>query len=113
MRPLFLGIGFRLLVIPIASGQGHKHSPPPGDWEHTLWTDGTLTAIQSIQVGMSQTDLERLFTLEGGLHRGPLTGATYIYKECPYIKVVVKFTKDRKINRISRPYLERPTRAAD
>ena len=70
--------------------------------------DGTLTAIESIEVGMSRFDLDKLFRPEAGLH--PATeGAVYIYKECPYIKVNVQFTKDGKISGISRPFLERPT----
>jgi hypothetical protein len=60
---------------------------------------------------MSHKELDRLFAREGGFHGGE--DDVYIYKQCPYIKVSVKFTNDGKISRISRPYLERPTGASD
>ena len=101
-----------LAFVTATLGQNHAASPPSsGDWEHTLWIDGTLTAIESIEVGMSSKELEKLFTLEGGIHQ--TEDYVYIYKECPYIKVNVQLTNDGKISRISRPYLERPTRAVD
>jgi len=100
-----------LAFVTITLGQNQVPSPPKGDWEHTLWIDGTLAAIESIEVGMSHKELDRLFALEGGFHGGE--GDVYIYKQCPYIKVNVQFTNDGKISRISGPYLERPTRAAD
>ena len=101
-----------LAFVTATLGQNHAASPPSsGDWEHTLWIDGTLTAIESIEVGMSSKELEKLFTLEGGIHQ--TEDYVYIYKECPYIKVNVQLTNDGKNSRISRPYLERPTRAVD
>lgn len=109
MRAAML-IGF-LAFVTITLGQNQVPSPPKGDWEHTLWIDGTLAAIESIEVGMSHKELDRLFKPEGGFHGRE--DYVYIYKECPYIKVNVQFTNDGKLSRISRPYLERPTRAAD
>ena len=100
-----------LAFVTIALGQNQAPSLPKGDWEHTLWIDGTLAAIQSIQVGMSHKELDRLFAPEYGFHGGH--DEVYIYKQCPYIKVNVQFTNDGKISRISRPYLERPTQAWD
>ena len=101
-----------LAFVTVAFGQNHASSPPSDDWEHTLWIDGTLTAIESVEVGMSHKELDKLFRPEGGIHRRA-DGDVYIYKECPYIKVSVQLTKDGKISQISRPYLERPTRATD
>ena len=61
---------------------------------------------------MTRADLMKVFTTEGGLsiasHR------TYVYRQCPYIKVDVKFTAPSlgeelptdKIVEVSRPYLE-------
>ena len=100
-----------LAFVTATLGQNHTPSPPSDDWEHTLWIDGTLTAIESIEVGMSSKELEKLFTVEGGIHQ--TEDYVYIYKECPYIKVNVQLTHDGKISRISRPYLERPTGAVD
>lgn len=101
-----------LAVVTIASAQHTAPNPPAGDWQHLMWVDGTLTAIESIEVGMSRQDLEKLFTQEGGLH-AITDGEVYIYKQCPYIKVSVQFASSGKIAKISRPYLERPTRAVD
>jgi hypothetical protein len=101
-----------LAFVSILLGQNQAPSPPKGDWEHTLWIDGTLTAIESIEVGKSHKELDSLFEPEGGIH-ARAEGYVYIYKQCPYIKVNVQFTNDGKISRISRPYLERPTRARD
>jgi hypothetical protein len=97
--------------VAIMLGQDQAPSPPKGDWEHTLWVDGTLTAIESIEVGMSHKEFDKLFAPEGGFHGG--ADWVYRYKECPYIKVSVQFTNDGKISRISRPYLERPNGATD
>jgi len=70
-----------------------------------------MKATQSIKIGMTRSDLLKVFTTEGGLSWS--TQRTYVYRECPYIKVDVKFAassnteelpKD-KIVEISHPYL--------
>lgn len=100
-----------LAVATTTMSQNQAPSPPKGDWEHTLWIDGTLTAISRLKLGMSRKELDKLFALEGGFHGGE--DWVYTYKECPYIKVDVQFTSEGKISRISRPYLEHPTNASD
>src|SRR5262245_11285252 len=55
----------------------------------TEWVANSLKEIQTIKVGMTRTDLLKVFTTEGGLSTG-LT-RTYVYRECPYIKVDVEF----------------------
>jgi hypothetical protein len=60
---------------------------------------------------MLRSDLIKVFTTEGGL--STTTQRTYVYRQCPYIKVDVKFaasSRDEevptdKIVEISRPYL--------
>jgi len=71
-----------------------------------------LKKCQTIKLGMTRTELSKVFTAEGGLstaeHR------TYVYRGCPYIKVDVDFTvsdpKQEKpidtIAKISKPYLD-------
>jgi hypothetical protein len=53
--------------------------------------DQVLKDVSSIQPGMSRTDLLRVFTMEGG----PSTRdeAQYVYRRCPYIKVIVRFRR--------------------
>ena len=88
----------------------------------TEWIASSLKEMQQIKVGMARADLLKVFTTEGGLSTG--LNRTYVYRECPYIKVDVEFepvgrpardadgrvtlveaNKD-VITKISKPYLE-------
>jgi len=76
----------------------------------TLWIAKVIKQIHSIHPGMTRRDLQSIFTTEGGLFAR--TQRTYVYKDCPYIKVDVVFSgtgatwaEDRIVS-ISRPYLE-------
>jgi hypothetical protein len=58
---------------------------------------------------MTRSDLQLIFTTEGGI--STRTQRTYVFKDCPYIKVDVVFSdtgateaEDRIVS-ISRPYL--------
>lgn len=88
----------------------------------TEWIAESLKEMQKIKVGMTRADLLKVFTTEGGLssslHR------TFVYRECPYIKVDVEFepvgrpardtdgrvtlveADEDVISKISKPYLE-------
>ena len=84
---------------------------------HSEWVAQSLSTIETIKVGMTRRDLLKLFTVEGGLSNR--TTRTYVFRECPYIKVDVTFEpvgapqdklKERmedKITGISKPYLQR------
>ncbi len=73
---------------------------------------------ETIKVGMTRKDLLKVFVAEGGL--SDRMQRIYAYRECPYIKVRVKFEPavgtlaDRKkqaedrIVTISQPYLDWP-----
>ena len=79
--------------------------------QHTQWIAGALKAMQTVKVGMSRSDVMKVFTTEGGL--STTSQRTYVYQQCPYIKVDVKFAASSreeespsdKIIEISRPYL--------
>jgi len=86
--------------------------------EHSRWIESVLKETETIQVGMSRSDLKRVFAEEGGIstpHK-----RTYAFRECPYIKIDVEFERlpssgaspvenpDDKIARLSKPYLDRP-----
>lgn len=66
-------------------------------------------------------DLEKLFTTEGGIYMQ--SRRTYVYRDCPYIKVDVEFApagqnqnsrdtitqnSSDTITKISKPYIARP-----
>ena len=75
-----------------------------------------LTECQTIKPGMTRAELSKVFTTEGGLsipmHR------TYVYHDCPYVKVDVDFTPSSEKQRtleekpgdiiasISKPYFD-------
>ena len=83
---------------------------------HSEWVAESLKTIQTIRIGMTRRDLLKLFTLEGGI--STRTTRTYVFRECPYIKVDVGFEPvgspqdklleypEDRITRISKPYLE-------
>src|SRR2546428_7854895 len=88
------------------------------DLDHTQWVSGVLKEIESIKVGMTRRDVLKVFSTEGGL--SCRRSRTYVYRDCPYIKVDVEFQPtqqvdeklrefpDDRIMRISKPYLARP-----
>ena len=79
----------------------------------TEWISECIKRIQSIKPGATRAELLKVFTTEGGL--STRSWRTYVYRQCPYIKVDVEFKAiddDRYekpgdiITKISRPYLE-------
>lgn len=89
----------------------YDQRPTDIDREHTAWVAGILSATQTIKVGMTRLDLMKVFKTEGGL--STTSRRTYVYRQCPIIKVDVKFTvsirEDElptdKIAEISQAYL--------
>jgi hypothetical protein len=83
--------------------------------ERTKWIAKVLRQIAKIEPGMKRQDLLKVFTTEGGL--STRSQRTYVYSECPYIKVNVRFKAannerngvdeepDDIIESISQPYL--------
>ena len=53
------------------------------------WIGKVLHDIEQIRPGMKRKDLLKVFTAEGGL--STRSQRTYVYKDCPYIKVTVHF----------------------
>jgi len=100
----------------------HPAQTSPLFQRRTEWIAASLKEMETIKVGMTRADLLKVFTTEGGLSTG--LQRTYVYRDCPYIKVDVEFEpvgrpardlngrvtleEDRrdKITKISRPYLE-------
>jgi hypothetical protein len=55
----------------------------------TSWVRDALSEIQTVKVGMNRGQLSSLFATEGGLSTG--LKRTYVYRQCPYIKIDVEF----------------------
>jgi hypothetical protein len=75
-----------------SEGQIHAESVPMSvelTQERMLWIGRVLRQIGQIRPGMKRKDLLTVFTTEGGV--STRTQKTYVYKECPYIKVTVHF----------------------
>ena len=106
-RLLFLCI----LSIGAVAQSESQQSPSQTDREHTAWIASALNAMQTIKVGMTRSDLMKVFTIEGGL--STTAQRTYVYRQCRYMKVDVKFaasSRDEelptdKIVEVSHPYL--------
>ena len=88
----------------------------------TEWIVNCLKEMQKVKVGMTRADLLKVFTTEGGFSTG--LRRTFVYRECPYIKVDVDFepigrpardadgrvtlveSNGDVIKKISKPYLD-------
>jgi len=82
---------------------------------HVAWVADVLKRMQTIKVGMTRADLEKVFTTEGGIFSR--LQRTYVSRDCPYFKVAVQFEARGSegqshgapgdvIVSISRPYLQ-------
>ena len=117
-----LGIGsVSMLWLSARNPTAASKATPPKSETHTEWIVRSLHKMQTVKVGMTRADLLKVFTVEGGTFT--VKQRTYVYRECPYIKVDVTFNivgrperdKDGRlthtesprdtIKTISRPYL--------
>ncbi len=116
---LMMAASLFVLLLTVSSLSAQNSRTPQS---HTEWIADSLKEIQKLKVGMTRADLLKVFTTEGGLSTG--LNRTYVYRECPYIKVDVEFepvgrpARDAEgrvtllesnrdvIKKISRPYLE-------
>jgi len=110
-------IACTILLLTVASLVGAKETAEETqiNQEHTKWIASVIDSIQTIKPGMTRQDLLRVFTLEGGI--STRLQRTYVYRQCPYIKVTVEFEAigntengdqlpGDKIVRISAPFLQ-------
>jgi hypothetical protein len=78
--------------------------------EHNEWLQAKYSEATSVKVGMTRTDLLKVFEMDGGLQSVPAT--RYVLRGTTLIKVDVEFEKptnsndELKIKSISKPYLE-------
>src|SRR4051812_37389439 len=62
---------------------------PQRQQDQTKWIADSLIEMKTIKVGMTRSDLLKVFDTEGGLSTG--LNRTYVYRKCPLIKVDVEF----------------------
>jgi hypothetical protein len=83
-----------LLAVFVWIGAAMGQSPakvPTVDPALTRSMDQVLKDVSSIQPGMTRAELLRVFTAERGL--STRDGQQFLYRRCPYIKVIVNFRK--------------------
>jgi hypothetical protein len=106
-RFVFLGM---LAIGAVAQSELHPNRTQI-DKEHTAWIADVLNAAHTVKVGMTRADVMKVFTTEGGL--STTSQRTYVYRQCPYVKVDVRFaaaSRDKELPTdeiigVSRPYL--------
>jgi hypothetical protein len=104
---------FCILSVSAVAQSESPQGPSQIDREHTAWIASALNVMQTIKIGMTRSELMKVFTTEGGL--ATTSQRTYVYRQCPYIKVDVKFAASSRdeelptdeIVELSRPYLAR------
>lgn len=67
----------------------NQHLVSKEDAAHWDWLLGEIALATSIKPDMSRAELLKVFEVEGGLQRIP--PERYVLRNCPYIKVNVKF----------------------
>jgi hypothetical protein len=118
----FTSITAALLLVLLLTTSTVPAQSPQKSQGPTEWIANSLREIHKIKVGMTRGDLLKVFNTEGGLSTG--LSRTFIYRECPYIKVDVEFdpvgrpgrnadgsvtlveSNDDVIRMISKPYLD-------
>jgi hypothetical protein len=107
---IVLGTVFLLNFAETSSGQSQTAS--------CQCVTDALSEIGKIEVGMKRKDLDKMFSIDGGISR--TNPQRFVYEKCTFIKVEVKFKfvndsskfpKDNpedEITEISKPYLEHP-----
>ena len=103
-------------LIAVSSIGYSAEGESPQDEVLTQKIDSILNEVKALQVGMTRSDILKLFGQEGGIsdrfHR------TYVYRSCSYIKIDFEFrsagaSKNPRyeeptdvITKMSKPYLE-------
>jgi hypothetical protein len=84
--------------------------------EYTQWVADIMMEMKTIERGMTRGQLLQVFETEGGI--ATRTERRYVHRDCPYIKVIVKFdpvgppdgtfdeSSNDKIREISSPFFE-------
>jgi hypothetical protein len=93
---------------------------PAAHDEHAAWVENCLKDFEAIKPGMTRGEVEKKFHLDGGLQG--VSPMRFVHPAAKHFKVDVEFdfkrnaadqgraitSKDDKVTRVSKPYLERP-----
>jgi hypothetical protein len=80
------------LFVWIGTAAGQSPAKPlVADPALTRSMEQVLKDVSSVQSGMTRAELLRVFTTEGGL--STRDEQRYVYRRCPYIKVMVTFRR--------------------
>lgn len=99
-------IGFATTAWLVIRNPAIAANPKTTPLTHTEWVVKSLEQMQTIHVGMKRVALSKVFTNEGGTYTA--THRTYVYRECPYIKVDVVFNISSRNKNSRVTYLESP-----
>jgi hypothetical protein len=80
------------LLLLLAVGAAAQEIPVSR--EHTAWVAASLRTIQTIKPGMTHTDLLKACKTEGGISKR--LQRTYVFRDCPYIKVDAGSSRQEK-----------------
>lgn len=112
MRKLFILI---VIAAAIALFTGFQFHSNENQKQNCQFIQESLNDISRIKIGMTRSDLLKVFDTEGGIYTR--TQNHYVYKKCMFIRVDVKYSPvggeqnsfaespDDKIIEISKPYL--------
>jgi hypothetical protein len=89
MKPAFFVPVVLCAVVAVAGSAAPRTAHSPNLEDHQEWVAQSLLEMQTIKVGMTRGDLNKVFVGEGGLFSS--ASRTYIYRGCPYFKVRVGF----------------------
>ena len=82
--------GIASIVCAAVAGTAAPKAPRPSGYEeHEKWVAQSLLEMQTIKVGMTRGELNKVFVGEGGLYSS--ASQTFLYRGCPYFKVHVGF----------------------
>jgi hypothetical protein len=107
-----------LMLSGVLLGCSSTPTQPATNKDLTKQISGILKECYKIKVGMTRSELLKVFTPDGGFQ----TGRTFVYHDCPYIKVDADFKHlnpqknsvgDEEqptdiISHISKPYMDWP-----
>ena len=121
MRPIHFA-ALVMLAVPNGARPRETAGVPRNAPDHVAWVAEALEQMQTVKPGMTRADLLKVFTTEGGV--STRLWRTYVYRDCPYVKVDVEFeavgapardpdgrvtlaeSSDDAIKSLSKPYLE-------
>lgn len=107
-----------LILLLLAAGQLSLQAGQKADTSACAQIEQALQDFGRIKTGMMRHDVERYFTLDGGMNFRLQT--YYVYRKCDLIKIEVTFESDPdvkdkfsdrdKITKLSKLYLDYPSK---